>query len=72
MRMAVLFGLKVLEESVAMMGQQSIAVDTIGRCLYTCGSFENTADFDPGPGVFNMISQNYEVYAFISKLGLQW
>lgn len=44
----------------------SIAVDTLGG-VYITGSFENTADFDPGPGVFNMISQNYEDI-FISKL----
>ena len=47
-------------------GGQSIAVDTLGG-VYITGSFENTADFDPGPGVFNMISQNYEDI-FISKL----
>ncbi|MBK7587858.1 MAG: hypothetical protein IPI22_05725 [Bacteroidetes bacterium] len=45
-------------------GAASIAVDTIGN-IYTCGTFQDTVDFDPGPGVFNMVSIGN---AFISKL----
>lgn len=44
----------------------SIALDSIGN-VYTTGIFQNTVDFDPGVGVYNLIgsiSQNI----FISKL----
>jgi len=45
---------------------RSIAIDNNGNIL-TTGSFTNTADFDPGPGVSNLSSSgNYDV--FISKL----
>lgn len=50
----------------------SIAVDGNGN-VYTTGYFTDTADFDPGPGIYNMIAPNppgsignYNV--FISKL----
>lgn len=33
----------------------SISVDTIG-CVYITGYFRDTADFDPGPGIVNLIS----------------
>ena len=33
----------------------SVAVDAAGN-VYTVGSFSDTVDFDPGPGVFNLIS----------------
>lgn len=33
----------------------SVAVDADGN-VYTCGYFSGTADFDPGPGVFNLTS----------------
>lgn len=45
---------------------RSITADSLGG-VYITGLFENTADFDPGPAVFNMISQNYEDI-FICKL----
>jgi hypothetical protein len=45
---------------------RSIAIDNNGNVL-TTGSFTNTADFDPGPGVSNLSSSgSFDV--FISKL----
>jgi Ca2+-binding RTX toxin-like protein len=44
---------------------QGIAVDDSGNVL-TTGYFQNKADFDPGPGVFNLVS-GFEG-AFVSKL----
>ncbi len=43
-----------------------IAIDTSGN-VYTIGTFYNTADFDPGPGTFNLTSVRQEDI-FISKL----
>lgn len=44
----------------------AITVDTWGN-VYTTGWFKNTADFDPGNGIFNLSTTgNYEM--FISKL----
>lgn len=43
----------------------SIARDAPGN-IYTTGTFKNTVDFDPGPGVFNLSASDYNI--FISKL----
>jgi hypothetical protein len=46
----------------------SLAVDLAGN-VYTTGIFTSTADFDPGPGVFNMTAvANHDI--FISKLDM--
>lgn len=44
----------------------SIAVDTFGN-VYTTGYFSDTADFDPGLGIFNLTSVGFDDI-FISKL----
>ena len=45
---------------------QAIAVDNFGN-VYSTGEFMNTADFDPGPGVFNLTSAgSWDIY--VSKL----
>jgi len=47
---------------------QSIIVDQPGN-VYTCGYFSGTSDFDPGTGIFNLISAGInDVY--ISKLNV--
>lgn len=43
----------------------SLAFDPAGN-VYTVGSFVGTVDFDPGPGVFNMVGNSYD--AFLLKL----
>lgn len=45
----------------------AIAVDASGK-IYTAGYFRNTVDFDPGPGVFNLIASDGFYNVFISKL----
>lgn len=35
--------------------------------VYSCGYFRDTVDFDPGPGIFNLISFNILGDAFIQK-----
>jgi len=47
----------------------SIAVDLIGN-VYTTGSFEGSADFDPSPNVFNLTGYGQEDI-FICKLDAQ-
>jgi len=45
---------------------RSIAVDAVGN-VYSTGHFSETADFDPGPGVYNLTTVgSYDI--FISKL----
>ncbi len=44
----------------------SVAVDTSGN-VYTIGAFEGTAYFDPGAGIYNLISSGI-TDIFISKL----
>jgi len=46
----------------------SIAIDATGNVL-TMGIFKGQTDFDPGPGVFNLIPTNSSSYStFVSKL----
>jgi predicted outer membrane repeat protein len=44
-----------------------IAIDPIGN-VYTTGTFSNTADFDPGPGTYNLTGLASFSDIFISKL----
>ena len=46
---------------------KSIAIDA-NYNVYTTGYWSNTADFDPGAGIFNMITNGGPNDAFISKL----
>ncbi|MES2139529.1 MAG: T9SS type A sorting domain-containing protein [Bacteroidota bacterium] len=45
---------------------KSIAIDVLGN-IYTSGHYSSTVDFDPGVGVFNLISMA-QSSAFVSKL----
>lgn len=45
----------------------SIALDKLGN-VYTTGEFHDTADFDPGIGVFNLTAAGFNKEVFISKL----
>jgi len=45
----------------------SIVVDAVGN-VHTTGWFQNTVDFDPGPGVFNLTSMPGSHDIFIQKL----
>jgi hypothetical protein len=47
---------------------QAVTVDTAGN-VYSTGWFNGTADFDPGPGTFNLLnSAQFGADVFISKL----
>lgn len=53
----------------------SIATNAAGE-IYICGRFYSTADFDPGPGTFNLSVNNSTNYGFLAKYtntgGLVW
>ncbi|MFI5172055.1 MAG: T9SS type A sorting domain-containing protein [Chitinophagales bacterium] len=36
--------------------------------IYTCGYFNDTADFDPGPDIYNLVSFNEDQDIFVCKL----
>jgi hypothetical protein len=48
---------------------EGIGVDQDGN-VYTTGSFQRTADFDPGTNIFNLISGSNTYDVFISKLNI--
>jgi hypothetical protein len=45
---------------------RAVTIDDLGN-VFVAGSFKGTVDFDPGPGVFNLISNGYSD-VFIAKL----
>lgn len=45
----------------------SLVLDNSGN-IYTIGFFRDTVDFDPGSGVFNLISGEYNTDGFVLKL----
>ena len=45
----------------------SIAIDAFGN-VFTTGTFDGTADFDPGPGIYNLTGMGGTSDIFISKL----
>lgn len=47
----------------------SMAVDNSGN-IYTIGDFDSIADFDPGPGVYNLNAGNDFSNRFVSKLDM--
>jgi hypothetical protein len=47
-------------------GATAITFDKLGN-VYTCGVFNDTCDFDPGPAVYNVSTPGVS-YGFISKL----
>ena len=44
-----------------------IAIDTDGS-VFTTGTFTGVADFDPGPGIFEIVGPSSSTSAFVSKL----
>jgi len=46
-----------------------VALDASGN-LHVAGSFRGTADFDPGPGTFELTSVGFGDDVFVSKLGV--
>lgn len=45
----------------------SLALDSFAN-IYTTGRFVGTVDFDPGPGVYNLVSNNNYGDTFVSKI----
>ena len=48
-------------------GATCISMDASNN-IYTAGYFQNTVDFNPGPGTFNLVAPAGENYSFITKL----
>jgi hypothetical protein len=44
----------------------AIALDAAGN-IYLAGDFEDTTDFDPGPGVYNLVAPGWYSDAFVAK-----
>ncbi|MFZ1455655.1 MAG: T9SS type A sorting domain-containing protein [Saprospiraceae bacterium] len=48
-------------------GATCISMDASNN-IYTAGYFQNTVDFNPGPGTFNLVALAGDYYSFITKL----
>lgn len=47
---------------------EALSIAVSGNFVYTTGRFTGTADFDPGPGVFNLAATGAYTDMFVSKL----
>lgn len=61
--------------STEILNINAIAIDEYGD-IFTCGTFKGTVDFNPGPGINNLVGDELNFSSFIQKLdgngNFQW